>query len=323
MTAMLAAAGAAAADPIKLRVSRPVDLASLPLLVMEREHLIERTAEAMGVGEVAVVWTAPGGKGSLDELAQGQADLAAAEMVPFLLAADSAAGTAAELRAVAALAEHPYILVTRNPGIRTLRDFGATDRIAVPALKISGPAISLEMAAAQEWGIERYDRLDKLLVAQPDDTAANMLLSGKGDIDAHFSRTPYADAELGDEAVHRVMDSFDIAGPHTARVIAVRQQFRKANPELCKAILSALEAADDLIKKDPGAAAETFAAAGNSDIPLEDVSDMIGDPDLSYRAAPTGLMRTAEFLARVGRLKHRLASWQDVFVPESRDLAGN
>ena len=306
-----------------VRVLRPLDLTALPLLVMEHEHLIERVAEAMGLGAVTVTWSAPGKPDPIEALVGGDGDLVATDLTSLLLAADASAGRSGEIRALGALAERPYVLVTRNPAVKTIRDFGPKDRIAVPALKISGPALMLEMAAAQEWGQEHYDKLDALAVARPDAAAAEALLSGKGELDAHFSRTPYADDELGDPKIHRVMDSFDIAGPHSIAVLATTTRFHAANPELCKAILSALQAADDLIKKTPGAAAEIHAAMAKGDIPLEDLTDMIGDPDLAYAAAPAGLMRLAEFMHRIGRLKERPKAWQDVFVPEARDLAGN
>ncbi|HVB17047.1 MAG TPA: ABC transporter substrate-binding protein [Stellaceae bacterium] len=319
----IAAARPAFAD-IAVRVQRPLDLVALPLIVMEHEHLIERTAEAMGLGKVTVTWNAPGKADPIEALTAGQSDLAAVNLAPFLLAADNTAGKPDEVRALAALVGRPYVLVTRNPAIKTIRDFTAKDRIAVPALKISGPALMLEMAAAQEWGIEHYDKLDPLVVARPDADAAAALISGKGDVDAHVSRTPYVDDELGDRSIHRVMDSFDIAGPHSAAVLAATMRFQAANPELCKAILSALQAADDLIKQSPGEAAEMFAAAVKDEsMSIEDLTDMVGDPDLSYTAAPAGVMRLADFMHRVGRLKRPPKTWQDLFLPAARDLAGN
>ena len=90
-----------------------------------------------------------------------------ADLVPFLVAADADAGTPAAIRALGAVARRPYVLVTRNPAIRTIRDFAAADRIAVPALKFSGPAVMLEMAAAQEWGIEDHSIDSPLAVAMP------------------------------------------------------------------------------------------------------------------------------------------------------------
>ena len=314
----------ALAETAELRVLRPLDLVALPLRVMEHEHLIERVAEAMGLGAVTVIWNASGDGDPLAALAAGASDLAAADLAPFLLSADATAGSPQEVRALGALAERPYVLVTRNPAVKTIRDFGATDRIALPALKTSGPALMLELAAAQEWGPQHYDKLDALVLARPDAAAASALLAGKGEIDAHFSRTPFADDELANPAVHRVMDSFDIAGPHSAAVLAATTRFCAENPVLCAAILSALQSADELIKANPGAAAEIFSAmVKDQDIPLEDLTDMIGDPDLAYTAAPSGVMRLAEFMNRVGRLKRRPPSWQDLFLPEARDLLGN
>src|SRR5205823_496943 len=163
-----------------------------------------------------------------------------------------------EVRGLGALAQSPYVLVTRNPALHTIRDFANADRIAVPELKISGPALMLQLAAAQEWGPEHYNKLDPLMLARPDAAAASALLSGKGDIAAHFSRPPFADDELANPAIHRVMDSFDIAGPHSAAVLAATLRFRTANPTLCAAILSAVQEADDFIKGNPGAAAEIY-----------------------------------------------------------------
>lgn len=324
MLAAICLTRSACAETAELRLQRPLDLVSLPLMVMEREHLIERTAEAMGLDTIKVTWSAPGQNGAIEPLAAGESDLVAADLAPFILAADATAGTAGEVRALGALAQSPYVLVARNPAIRTIRDFGAADRIAVPELKVSGPALMLQLAAAQEWGPEHYNKLDPLMLARPDAAAAAALLSGKGDIAAHFSRPPFADDELANPAIHRVMDSFDIAGPHSAAVLVTTLRFRVANPTLCAAILSALQEAGDFIKGNPGAAAEIYAGmVKNQDTPIEELTDMIGDPDLAYRAAPAGVMRLVDFMQRVGRLKRRPASWQDLFLPEARDLPGS
>jgi NitT/TauT family transport system substrate-binding protein len=312
------------AEPAEIRVLRAVELASLPLLVMEHEKLIEKEAEARGLAPVAIRWSAPGKTGPIEALAAGQTDLAAADIAPFLIAADLTAGKPQEVRALGALAQWPNVLVTRNPAIQTIRDFRDAHRIAVPGLKTSGPALMLEMAAAQEWGPEHYAKLDPLAVARPDAAAADALTADKPDIDAHFSRSPYVDDELANPAIHRVMDSFDITGAHSAVMLVTTKRFRDANPVLCAAILAALTQADQLIRNNPGGAAETYEAlAKDQDIALEDLTDMIGDPDLAYVAAPVGVMRLAEFMHRIGRLKRRPQSWKDLFFLEAHDLPGS
>src|SRR6202035_3496048 len=114
--------------------------------------------------------------------------------------------------------------------------------------KTSSPAVMLEMAAADEWGAEHYDKLDPLTVARGSDEADAALHSGKSDIDTDFSRMPYADDERGDPAIHRVMDSFDIAGPHSVGALVTTAQFRDANPALCASLVGAIIEADTFIK---------------------------------------------------------------------------
>ncbi|HTQ34009.1 MAG TPA: hypothetical protein VMI30_07560, partial [Stellaceae bacterium] len=232
-------------------------------------------------------------------------------------------GTPQEVRGLAALAQMPYTLLSRNPAIATIRDFTAKDRIAVPALKISLPAVMLQMAAAQEWGAAHYDKLDPLTVARSSDDADNALYSGKGDLNTDFSRMPYADDERGNPAIHRVMDSFDIAGPHNVGMVVTTAQFRDANPALCAALVGAITAADSLIKSGRGAAAEIYdAREKNSNIPVEDLTDMLGDPDVGFSPAPAGTLHVVNFLHQIGRVKHNPDTWQQLFFPELYKLPG-
>jgi NitT/TauT family transport system substrate-binding protein len=315
----------AIADVATLRVVVPTDLAALSLIVAAHDHLVEKQAEARGLGAVTVQWLMPNGGNPIDQLLNGQADVVATtDLVGFLLAWDEHDGTPQEIRGLAALARMPYQLLSRNPAITTIRDFTAKDRIAVPALKMSLPAVMLEMAAADEWGGEHYDKLDALTVARKSDEADDALHTGKGDIDTDFARTPYADDERADSTIHRVMDSFDIAGPHDVGVLVTTAQFRDANPALCAALVGAITEADLFIKASRGAAAEIYdSTKNNEDIPVEELTDMLGDPDTSFAPAPVGILRLVGFLHQIGRIKHNPDSWQQLFFPEIYKLPGS
>lgn len=306
------------ADVATVRIVVPSDLATLPLAVVAHNHLIEQQAEARGLHGLTVQWLTPNGGNPLDQLLQGQADVVATtDIAGFLLAWDQRTGTPQEIRGLAALAQMPYQLLSRNPAIATIRNFSDKDRIAVPAVKTSLPAVMLEIAAADEWGAAHYDRLDSLTVAEPSDTADSALHSGKGDIDTDFSRMPYADDERADPSIHRVMDSFDIAGPHSVALLITTSQFRDANPALCAALVGAVGDADNFVKGSRGAAAEIYdAAQQNDDLPVEILTDMLGDPDTAFNTAPMGIQRITAFLHQIGRLKHGADSWQQLFFPE-------
>lgn len=320
LAAMLLAATVrlAAADPLHVRIVVPSDVAALSLVVAAQGHLIEQQAASRGLGQTTIEWLSPGTGNPIDELIAGQADIVATtDLVGFMLAWDQRSGTPQEIRALAALARTPYQLLTRNPAIGTIVDFSAKDRIAVPAPKVSLPAVLLEMAAAEEWGPAHYDKLDPLLVPRSSEAADAALHSAKGDVDSDFARMPYADDERGDRAVRRIMDSFDIAGPHSVGAIVATAAFRDANPALCAAVVAALGEAEGSIRQGRGAAAETYDSWIKSDtIPVEQLTDMLGDPDTSFTPNPAGLQRLAAFLHKIGRLKHSPDSWQQMFFPE-------
>jgi NitT/TauT family transport system substrate-binding protein len=316
--------GVAHADPPSVRIVRPPDIAALPLFVAEHDHLIEKQALARGLGDITVQWLVPNGGNPIEQLINGQADLVASlDLAEFVAAWDQRSGTPQEIRALASLARMPYLLLSRNPALQTIRDFTPKDRIALATVKTSQPAVMLEMAAAQEWGVAHYDRLDGLTVARTDDAADDALQSGKGEIDAHFVRPPYADDEQASQTVHRMMDSFDIAGPHSVAVLLTTSQYRDANPALCAAVAAAIAEADDFVAHNRGAAAEIYdSGVRDQDIPVEVLSDLLGDPDLAYRASPEGVEHLTGFLHQIGRIQHNPDSWQQLFFPEIYKLGG-
>ena len=92
------------------------------------------------------------------------------------------------VRGMVAMNRQPAFLTTRNPNIKSVRDFTDNDRIALPAPKVSVQAIMLQMIAEKTLG--KFDALDRLTVgmSHPDGTAA--MMSGKLEITSHFTSAP-------------------------------------------------------------------------------------------------------------------------------------
>ena len=59
----------------------------------------------------------------------------------------------------------PYELFTVDPAVQSLADLSDKNKIGLPAIKVSIPAIFLQMAAARLYGAENYQKLDALTVS--------------------------------------------------------------------------------------------------------------------------------------------------------------
>ena len=321
----LGLAGIARAEVSELRMSRGLSLGFLPSIVMEDQKLVEKHAQAAGLGDVKVQWRAfIGGVAMNDALIAGQVDFAGGGPPPFLVLWARTQGTPVAVRAMAALNASPMHLLTRNPSIRTLRDFGPNDRISTPGAKISNQAVVLQMAAEKLFG--EPGKLDPLTVtlSLPDGFAA--MISG-GEVNSQFSGPPfqYQAADLEKHGVRRVLNSEDVlGGPTTFLMMWTTNRFVEANPKSYRAVYAALQEAIDLINRDRKRAAEIFLRVTRQKISTEEVLRILDLPETRYALAPQNVMRYADFLQRTGVIKTRPASWKDLFFPGPvHDLPGS
>src|SRR6516225_8327298 len=190
----LAATGlcaAALALPVRAEVnvvnmSKQFGLPYLAMMVIEAQQLIEKNAKAMGLGDVKTTWTQRAGPATeLDALLAGQADFIGPGVPTLATIWDKTSGTPQEARALIAMQSMPYVLVTRNPNVKTIADFTDKDKIALPAVKLTGHAIALEIEAAKIWGPNHYDKLDSITITRSHADAAAAVMSGQSEINAH------------------------------------------------------------------------------------------------------------------------------------------
>jgi NitT/TauT family transport system substrate-binding protein len=313
------------AEVDEVRLSKQYGLPYLPFMVMEQHQLLEKQAEKQGV-KLKVSWTTlSNATAMMEAILSGQMDFIAPGVPTLATMWDKTVGTPNEIRALSAVQSMPYVLVTRSPHIKTLRDFTEKDRIALPAVKLTGHAIALQMAAAQEWGREHYDKLDAITVSlsHPDATAA--LMTGKSEINAHFASAPFYYIELADPAVHKVLHSYDVAGGrHTNGVLMTSKKFYEANPKTCAAVVAALDEANAFIKANPRKAAEIYIAMTKEKrSTLDEIEKMVTDPDVDYTTTPVNVMKFLEFMNLAGTVKKKPASWKDLFFPTAYAMPGS
>src|SRR5690242_3917654 len=179
----------------------------LPLLVMRDRALIEKHAQAAGLGELKVRWIELGGPAVMnDALLSGSVDFIAAGPPAFITLWDRTRG-GADVRGVAAIASLPMYLNTTADRLKTLDDLGSQDKIAVTAVKVSIPSIAMQMYAAERYGIGEAFRFDRYTVTMTHPDAVVALLSGANQIDAHFTSPPFHERERKDARVHTVLST--------------------------------------------------------------------------------------------------------------------
>jgi NitT/TauT family transport system substrate-binding protein len=319
----LALAGPAVAQETReIRVAKQFGISYLPITVMEQRQLIEKHVKAAGLGEVKVSWMQlSAGPPMNDALISGNLDLAAGGVGPLVTIWARTKGNI-NARGVAAINSMPLYLNTIKPGIASLKDFTDADRIALPAVKVSIQAVTLQMAAEKIFG--KHDALDKLTVsmAHPDSMAA--MMSGRSEIVAHFGSAPFQYQQLEDQRVRRVLNSYEVlGGPATFNTIWTSGKFHDQNPKTYKAVLAALEEATTIINADKKAVAALWLKAENSKLAPAFVEKILMDPENVFTTTPQNVMKYAAFMHKTGTIKELPASWKDLFFPEIHDKQGS
>lgn len=295
----------------------------LPLLLMEQKGLVEQKAREAGIANLKVEWIKLGGPALVNDLLlSGSADFVAAGPPAFLTLWDRTRGTVG-VKGVAAMTSIPMYLNTRAPHLKSLRDLTPSDKIAITAVKVSIPAIIMQMAAIKEFGAAEFARYDKYTVGLTHPDALVALMSGRSEITAHFASPPFHQRERKAADIRTIMTSNDVmGGPSTFTMVYATGKFHDANPKVYSAFLKALQEAIASINADKRGAAQTFLDMEGQGMKLDEVLEILQDPDVRYTVSPENVMKYADFMAGVGSIKVRPASWQEMFFPAIHGVPG-
>ena len=331
-TAIVAAAvwmvlglGPAHAQVPEIRLARQYSMGYLQFNVMDHEKLIQKHAAALGIPEVKVTWVQFNGPSTMnDALISDSIDIVAGSPSGVLTIWGRTRGTAQEVRAISALVSLPFKLNTNDPEIHGVDDLGRCGKIAVPSIKVSSPAMTLQMAAAKAYGMKEFARYDPLTVSMSPPDATISMLTRQGGANCVFGLPPFLQQQLQNPGIHSVLDSFDVAGgPNTYTTAYTSARFRDRSPLLYRALYAALTEATDRVNADPRQAARYWIEDAGSKLSLDFVAAAATEPRVRWTMVPERTMVWAEFMASVGTLKVKPASWKDYFWPEAHGLAGS
>ena len=294
----------------------------LPLHMMKKYGLIEKKAAEAGL-KLTVNWSNVGGPAVMnDALLSGSADFISAGPPAFLFLWDKTKGNA-NVKGVAAMSSMPMYLNTTADHLRTLDDIHEDEKIAVTAVKVSIPAIVMQIYARKKYGAADTFKFDKYTITMQHPDAVVALLSGNKQITAHYSSPPFHQRERREPNIRTIMTTDNVMGGATTfTMISTTTKFHDENPKAYAALVAALKQSFDMIRADKKAAAQVLLdSMGGKGWTVEELAEMLNDPKIYYITKPENVMKYATFMHEIGSLKHEPRSLKELFFGDA-DLGG-
>ena len=316
------AGGSVHAEVSEIKVAQQYGISYLPLMLREEGKLIEKHAKAAGI-DLTVNWIKfAGGNVMNDAIISGDLAFASGGVAPLVTIWSRTRGNL-DVKAVSAINSMPIYLNTRNPAVKSLKDFTDNDRIALPGVKSSIQAVTLQMAVEKEFGAGNFAKLDSLTVTRSHPDAQAALFSNT-EINAHFSSPPFQYQQLRRPEIHTVLNSYDVlGGPATFNLVWAAGKFVRENPKVYAAFVKALEEATAAINGNKQAGAEAYLRISKDKDSVQEILAMLNDPKIVYTLTPQNVTKYVDFMFKVGTIKVRPDSWKDLFFPNAHNLAGS
>jgi NitT/TauT family transport system substrate-binding protein len=305
-----------------LKITKQPGLLFSPTLIMEHYKLIEKHAKAAGLPDLKVEWAnLMSGGAANDALLSGSVQIVTSGTTNMLLLWGKTKGN---IKAIQAISGLPYKLYTRDPRIKSIKDYTPTDRIALPTVRMSIQSITLGIALQKAYGDDKAgERLlaNQVQMGHPDALAA--LLNPGHEVTSHFGSSPFQEIALKNPDIHVVLESRDALGGDAHQTVAyTTTQIYEGNPKIMRAYLAAYEEAVAMIKNDPKGAATTYLSMVKERATVDEVAALMTQPGALFQAAPVRSMVYAQFMAKAGFIPMP-KSWKDYFFPLLHDREGS
>jgi NitT/TauT family transport system substrate-binding protein len=309
----------AAAEANTLRAAKQFGLGYVQFMIMEDLKLAEKHAKAAGLGDIKVEWNTFRSSDVMnDALLSGNVDFVSLGVPGLMTIWDRTKGTI-DVKGVTALNSIPFALNVRNASVKSLKDFGEQDRIAVPAVRVSMQAIMLQMACEKEFGIGQHGKLDHIVITMSHPDATIAMLTSQRDVTANFSSVPFQYRQQKQAGIRQLLTSTDILGaPVAFNIISTTAKFRAENPKLYASFLAALNEATEMVNKDKKWAAEAYLRLSKDKMPLEELMEIMQRPDVQFTTKLTPIDNMIQFMVRTGNFKNKPTSASELLFAEAQ-----
>jgi NitT/TauT family transport system substrate-binding protein len=101
------------------------------------------------------------------------------------------------------------------------------------------------------------------------------------------------------------------------------EKWVKANAGAARAFVEALREATDFVAQKPAEAARLYATSEKSKSSAEEILAIMKQDGIKYTMTPSGLLKFATFMNRIGMIKAVPANWQDYAFEHLHGLPGS
>jgi NitT/TauT family transport system substrate-binding protein len=309
----------------EIRIIGSIGLQFLPTYVTIDKQLIEKHAKLLGIENPKVTLNMVTNGGAInDALISNNSDVGQVPGPALVLLWSRTRGAQA-IRGIVAGSEIPPVLVTIDPRIKTIDDYGEKDRIAMPTVRISSYAIMMQMAAEQKYGFDQRAKFDPMSVPLNFAEIMSSLTSGGTEVKSAIVVPPFTQYLLETGKVRQVLSLDDVLGGHgTLNVFATTERFHSQNPKAYAAVKAGLMEAMDVIRDNPREAAEIYMKHEPNKNGTDWVEKLIRDKTATgFTADPHRFEKLSAFLYKSKIVNAQPASWKDLFFDQGEGLNGN
>lgn len=304
----LAACGSSSATegsdgmPSAVTIGYQPGLSYAPLLIMKQNKTLEKQFP-----NTKFTWKKLSSSSAVqDGMISGDIQVGAGSAPQLILAWDKGI----KWHYLASMNDADLWLMAKDPKFKSLKDFTAADKIAMPS-PTSIQALVLRKAALDQLG--KATALDTNIVPMGHPDGVQNLISGQ--IAAHLTSPPF-EFEEQQQGAHIVYKSTQAFGDTIFNGVFLMDDYYKKNTKFANAFYTALKTTTDAIKSDPAAAAKALSADAGGKTSAAQFQKYLTNPAITFTVVPHGLEKLAGFMKQIGITKKTPASWKDlVFAP--------
>ncbi|MBN3898095.1 MAG: ABC transporter substrate-binding protein [Nostoc sp. NOS(2021)] len=295
--------------PEKVTIAYQPGINYANLLIVKQQQILEKKFT-----KTQFEWKELSNGGAIrDGIIANQIQVGAGGPGSFLVGWDKGVGW----RILASLNYSEFWLITKNPNIKSLKDFKPGMKIGLPSLD-GVQAIVLRKVAQKDLGNPAALDQNLQVIAHP--LGLQSLLTGQ--IDAHFTTPPFQFQEV-EKGGRVIIKSSDIFGKTSIASVFTTEKFYNQYPEFGKALYTAIANATKLVNEKPDEAAKILSEIDSGKISQEQYKKWLTNKAVAYGIEPRAFLKCGAFMHEIGMLNKQPKSIDELILPPLKGAGGD